>query len=268
MTKFKYTGQEEDQESGLYYYKARYYDAALGRFVSNDGMVFPDKAQGMNRMMYVEGNPLKWADRSGNKISTPLAWGLVGAVAAQNLGLSMQQGFALGYGFGKNQQQKSNNSKLRNTMDNTIGKNGLLGWTANNALSIRKINHYLFKFKHTYAQSRMGERRKSLSQFLQVACSSKSADKATCENLILWNGIMAERETAKFSTNTNEPFLGMWDFNIRPINESRVTEEDVGYKKTALIWNFYEAAVSCYNKEPDCYGNGMIRGWYIASMKW
>ncbi|TGK86869.1 hypothetical protein EHQ24_04520 [Leptospira noumeaensis] len=66
ITKFKYTGQEEDQESGLYYYKARYYDAALGRFTSNDGMVFPDKEQGMNRMMYVEGNPIAFLDSTGN----------------------------------------------------------------------------------------------------------------------------------------------------------------------------------------------------------
>ncbi|TGK97097.1 RHS repeat-associated core domain-containing protein [Leptospira brenneri] len=66
ITKFKYTGQEEDQESGLYYYKARYYDASLGRFASNDGMVFPDKEQGMNRMMYVEGNPIAWRDQTGN----------------------------------------------------------------------------------------------------------------------------------------------------------------------------------------------------------
>ncbi|MDF3822310.1 RHS repeat-associated core domain-containing protein [Leptospira sp. 96542] len=66
ITKFKYTGQEEDKESGLYYYKARYYDAALGRFASNDGQVFPDKEQGMNRMMYVEGNPVRFTDDSGN----------------------------------------------------------------------------------------------------------------------------------------------------------------------------------------------------------
>ncbi|WP_425268684.1 RHS repeat-associated core domain-containing protein [Leptospira brenneri] len=66
ITKFKYTGQEEDQESGLYYYKARYYDASLGRFASNDSMVFPDKEQGMNRMMYVEGNPIAFVDPSGN----------------------------------------------------------------------------------------------------------------------------------------------------------------------------------------------------------
>lgn len=74
IAKFKYTGQEEDRESGLYYYKARYYDAALGRFASNDGQVFPDKEQGMNRMMYVEGNPLKWADQGGNKISQSWAF--------------------------------------------------------------------------------------------------------------------------------------------------------------------------------------------------
>ncbi|WP_243398708.1 RHS repeat-associated core domain-containing protein, partial [Leptospira meyeri] len=77
ITKFKYTGQEEDQESGLYYYKARYYDASLGRFASNDGMVFPDKEQGMNRMMYVEGNPMRWADRSGNRISQSWAFAAV-----------------------------------------------------------------------------------------------------------------------------------------------------------------------------------------------
>ncbi|WP_342353384.1 RHS repeat-associated core domain-containing protein [Leptospira vanthielii] len=82
ITKFKYTGQEEDQESGLYYYKARYYDASLGRFVSNDGQVFPDKEQGMNRMMYVEGNPLKWADRSGNRKDFSLYGGLIAAAIA------------------------------------------------------------------------------------------------------------------------------------------------------------------------------------------
>jgi len=68
ITKFKYTGQEEDRESGLYYYKSRYYDSSLGRFISNDGMVFPEKTQGMNRQMYVEGNPIRFADSTGNAL--------------------------------------------------------------------------------------------------------------------------------------------------------------------------------------------------------
>ncbi|TGM27918.1 RHS repeat-associated core domain-containing protein [Leptospira selangorensis] len=74
ITKFKSTGQEEDSESGLYYYKSRYYDASLARFISSDGYTFPEKNNGMNRMMYVEGNPIKFSDKYGNKISQSWAF--------------------------------------------------------------------------------------------------------------------------------------------------------------------------------------------------
>ncbi|MGH1421721.1 MAG: RHS repeat-associated core domain-containing protein, partial [Hyphomonas sp.] len=33
---FRYTGRRYDPESGLYYYRARYYDAAHGRFLQTD----------------------------------------------------------------------------------------------------------------------------------------------------------------------------------------------------------------------------------------
>ncbi|WP_165782232.1 RHS repeat-associated core domain-containing protein [Leptospira brenneri] len=68
IVKFKYTGQEEDKESGLSYYKARYYDPMVGRFLSNDGMTFPNKPNGMNRQMYVDGNPLSKTDYTGNEV--------------------------------------------------------------------------------------------------------------------------------------------------------------------------------------------------------
>jgi hypothetical protein len=48
------------------YYKARYYDAKIGRFLQQDSMAFPNQVQGMNRMMYVEGNPVGFRDPSGN----------------------------------------------------------------------------------------------------------------------------------------------------------------------------------------------------------
>ncbi|MBI5491788.1 MAG: hypothetical protein HY893_02520 [Deltaproteobacteria bacterium] len=35
----KYTSQELDSETGLYYYGARYYNPALGKFISPDSMV-------------------------------------------------------------------------------------------------------------------------------------------------------------------------------------------------------------------------------------
>jgi len=68
ITKFKYTGQEEDRESGLYYYKARYYDAILGRFISSDTEANASSASGMNTFMYVEGNPNRYRDESGHNI--------------------------------------------------------------------------------------------------------------------------------------------------------------------------------------------------------
>jgi uncharacterized protein RhaS with RHS repeats len=34
ISKYKYTGQEEDRESGLMYYKARYYDSRIGRILA------------------------------------------------------------------------------------------------------------------------------------------------------------------------------------------------------------------------------------------
>ena len=33
---FQYTARESDTETGLYYYRARYYDPSSGRFISED----------------------------------------------------------------------------------------------------------------------------------------------------------------------------------------------------------------------------------------
>jgi RHS repeat-associated protein len=51
--RYKYTGQEEDPETGLYYYKARYYDPAIGRFIQADTVINPESIFGMNQYMYV-----------------------------------------------------------------------------------------------------------------------------------------------------------------------------------------------------------------------
>ncbi len=39
LTTWCFTGQREDATIGLYYYGARYYDSALGRFVQPDTIV-------------------------------------------------------------------------------------------------------------------------------------------------------------------------------------------------------------------------------------
>jgi len=58
---YGYTGREPDQ-TGLIYYRARYYDPALGRFISRDPAGMPD---GVNRYAYVNNNPINLTDPTG-----------------------------------------------------------------------------------------------------------------------------------------------------------------------------------------------------------
>jgi RHS repeat-associated protein len=61
-----FTGQRLD-ETGLYYYNARYYDAAIGRFISPDTIVQSlANPQTLNRYSYCLNNPLKYVDPSGH----------------------------------------------------------------------------------------------------------------------------------------------------------------------------------------------------------
>lgn len=56
----KFTGKDLDEDIGLYYFNARWYDQELGRFVSED----PVK-DGMNWYVYCGNNPLYRLDPSG-----------------------------------------------------------------------------------------------------------------------------------------------------------------------------------------------------------
>ncbi|MDH4236669.1 MAG: RHS repeat-associated core domain-containing protein [Nitrospira sp.] len=59
---YTYTGREFDAESGLYYYRARYYDPTMGRFLSEDPIA---STGGLNLYAYVGNDPLNWIDLSG-----------------------------------------------------------------------------------------------------------------------------------------------------------------------------------------------------------
>ena len=60
---FGFTGRETDEESGLYYYRARYYDPAIGQFVSEDPIGFA--AGDSNLRRYVGNSPTNATDPSG-----------------------------------------------------------------------------------------------------------------------------------------------------------------------------------------------------------
>lgn len=63
----QYTGRENDG-TGLYYYRARYYDPILKRFVSEDPIGL---AGGVNVFAYTAGNPLLYVDADGLKGAPP-----------------------------------------------------------------------------------------------------------------------------------------------------------------------------------------------------
>lgn len=63
---YRFTGKELDEETGLYYYGARYYDPLIGRFTSLDpweGSL--SNPQTLNKYAYVLNNPLKYVDPTG-----------------------------------------------------------------------------------------------------------------------------------------------------------------------------------------------------------
>jgi RHS repeat-associated protein len=63
-----FTGQRLD-DTGLYYYNARYYDPTIGRFISGDRIVQDiSRPQTLNHYSYCINNPLKYNDPTGNFI--------------------------------------------------------------------------------------------------------------------------------------------------------------------------------------------------------
>jgi RHS repeat-associated protein len=66
-TDYRFTGQRSDSGLGLIHMGARFYDAALGRWLSADTLVpEPGSPQSLNRYMFVLGNPLRYSDPTGH----------------------------------------------------------------------------------------------------------------------------------------------------------------------------------------------------------
>ena len=64
--KFGFTGHQMDAETGLHYFKARYYDPELGRFISQDPAEGQElRPASFQKYLYAYGNPLVWVDPDG-----------------------------------------------------------------------------------------------------------------------------------------------------------------------------------------------------------
>jgi len=61
---YRFTSRVYDKEAGLYYYRARYYDAKVGRFTQKDPLR-SELTEGNNLYVYVGNNPVNRVDPSG-----------------------------------------------------------------------------------------------------------------------------------------------------------------------------------------------------------
>jgi len=103
VTNYKFTDQELDPETGLYYYGARYYDPVIGRFISPDSIVQdPFDPQMLNRYSYCRNNPLRYIDPDGHgfwAVFIPIIKVVVAIVAgylADRLGANSSSGGSVG----------------------------------------------------------------------------------------------------------------------------------------------------------------------------
>ena len=65
--RYRYTGKERDEETGLYYHGARYYAPWLGRWTAADPAGLVD---GLNLYRYSRDNPVTFSDPSGTETKT------------------------------------------------------------------------------------------------------------------------------------------------------------------------------------------------------
>ena len=69
--RYRFTGKERDEESGLYYHGARYYASWLGRWISVDPLAVYGLGADLNAYCYVRSNPLILVDPTG-LVDTPV----------------------------------------------------------------------------------------------------------------------------------------------------------------------------------------------------
>lgn len=69
--RYRYSAKERDEETGFYYFGARYYASWLGRWTASD----PKGAQaGLNAFLFAVNNPMRISDSSGSDWRDSLSW--------------------------------------------------------------------------------------------------------------------------------------------------------------------------------------------------
>ncbi len=78
-TRYLYTGREIDATTGLYFYRARWYDPEVGRFISEDPIGFT--GNDIILYGYAKNDPLSFTDPTGYRRCNPLLGAFLGGAA-------------------------------------------------------------------------------------------------------------------------------------------------------------------------------------------
>jgi RHS repeat-associated protein len=90
LKRYRYTGKEKDEETGLYYHGARYYACWLGRWTAIDPIGISDS---LNRYSYVVNNPIRLIDTTGQMGEDPAEYGQLSKqeIASQEISALVQE---------------------------------------------------------------------------------------------------------------------------------------------------------------------------------
>ncbi|MBI4850605.1 MAG: RHS repeat-associated core domain-containing protein [Acidobacteria bacterium] len=97
LTRFTYTGREQDYLTKLNYYRARWYDSQQGRFLSEDQIGMADE---VNLYIYVGNNPIFYIDPLGLQKEIPLSDKQKNSFNCLAWGLGFSGGGGVGPGYG------------------------------------------------------------------------------------------------------------------------------------------------------------------------
>ncbi len=118
---YSYTGREYDVESGLYFYRARYYDTVIGRFLNEDPIRY--RGEDQNLYNYVFNNPLNLRDPYGRFSQKPI--NPVGLKFAETIGEAVRgtKHFLDMYDAMRQQNRGKNQDKFFHCMANCQATN-------------------------------------------------------------------------------------------------------------------------------------------------
>ncbi|WP_134218332.1 RHS repeat-associated core domain-containing protein [Pelotomaculum sp. FP] len=122
----KYAGEYYDEESGLYYLRARYYDPTIGRFISRDSYGGDiTNPLSLNSYTYVENNPLGYIDPSGHfsigtiiRVAVSVAVKVVVKAASSSSSSHKSKGGASSKGSGSSRGSSSSSSEIIRSIGN------------------------------------------------------------------------------------------------------------------------------------------------------